>query len=59
MNPDRGPMRYVPGTPAGATAKATPKPKPETIDLPSSSDSSSQSLGPDHLKLKNYPGKAT
>eukprot|EP00959_Pyramimonas_sp_CCMP1952_P230360 4816063-Pyramimonas_sp.AAC.2 len=44
LNPDRGPMSYVQGAPAGATAKATPTPKPEaTIDTPPSSDSSSPS----------------
>eukprot|EP00959_Pyramimonas_sp_CCMP1952_P268983 5624140-Pyramimonas_sp.AAC.1 len=36
LNPDRSPKRYVSGAPAGATAKATPKPKTEMIDLPSS-----------------------
>eukprot|EP00959_Pyramimonas_sp_CCMP1952_P382006 8004942-Pyramimonas_sp.AAC.1 len=56
LNPDRGPMkryrRCAPGAPAGSTAKAAPKPKPETIELPSSFDSDSgsirPSLGPDH-----------
>eukprot|EP00959_Pyramimonas_sp_CCMP1952_P288299 6028681-Pyramimonas_sp.AAC.1 len=59
LNPDRGPMRHAPGTPAGATAKVNLKPQPETTDLPSSSDSSSPSLGPDHLKLKQqrYAGQ--
>eukprot|EP00959_Pyramimonas_sp_CCMP1952_P044980 939711-Pyramimonas_sp.AAC.1 len=37
VDPDRGPMQYAPRMPAGATAKATPTPKPETIDLPLSS----------------------
>eukprot|EP00959_Pyramimonas_sp_CCMP1952_P116240 2430192-Pyramimonas_sp.AAC.1 len=52
LNPDQGPMRYIPGAPAGAAAKATRKPKPETVDLLPSSDSSSPSLGPDQLAPK-------
>eukprot|EP00959_Pyramimonas_sp_CCMP1952_P095306 1993094-Pyramimonas_sp.AAC.1 len=45
LKPDRGPVRYGQGAPAGATAKAAPKPKPEAlIDIPPSSDSSSPSL---------------
>eukprot|EP00959_Pyramimonas_sp_CCMP1952_P264739 5535490-Pyramimonas_sp.AAC.1 len=51
LNPDRDPMRYGPGAPAGATAKATPKPKPRAIiDIPQSSESRSPSLGPDQLR---------
>eukprot|EP00959_Pyramimonas_sp_CCMP1952_P114099 2385873-Pyramimonas_sp.AAC.1 len=50
LNPGRGPIelcrRHAPGTLAGATAKGAPKPKPETIELPSSSDSASGSISP-------------
>eukprot|EP00959_Pyramimonas_sp_CCMP1952_P461202 9481197-Pyramimonas_sp.AAC.1 len=43
-------MRHAPGAPAGATANSIPKPKPETIDLASSPDSSSLSHSPDQRK---------
>eukprot|EP00959_Pyramimonas_sp_CCMP1952_P347774 7284870-Pyramimonas_sp.AAC.1 len=52
LNPDRGPISSAQGAPAGATAKATPEPKPEMVDLPPSSGSSSPPLGPDQLKPK-------
>eukprot|EP00959_Pyramimonas_sp_CCMP1952_P356045 7456573-Pyramimonas_sp.AAC.1 len=56
LNPDRGlTKRYrrcSSGAPIGFAAGAAPEPKPETIELPSSSDSDSgsisPSLGPDH-----------
>eukprot|EP00959_Pyramimonas_sp_CCMP1952_P032321 678449-Pyramimonas_sp.AAC.1 len=59
LNLERDPTRYGPGTPAGATAKATPKLKPEAIiDIPTSSDSSSPSFGPDQLRPKEKRGRA-
>eukprot|EP00959_Pyramimonas_sp_CCMP1952_P261470 5466901-Pyramimonas_sp.AAC.1 len=52
-------MRYVQGAPAGATAKATPKPKPEAIiDILPSSDSPSPSLGPDQFRPKRRKKKS-